>query len=334
MWLFYEVKAARLDWNGLEFIDKELIINFPGQVMRITDVVARVPVKNAVEPALQTTVDELIIPRGKQGESDESADDTEDEPEQKAEFIIVHIDAEANKPKPIPNRMFEYYGLLRIIEDIPVLPIALIIRGRTFNANVQPEIDTDSSKMRTYREKLWGEKLLEFRYYEIVLQDLLSEEYLDLNDPVAAALAVLMKHPKELSALIKKRSLDIITKNDDVSEGDKHFLEGFVHEYVPNAAIQGGTEEIMQQLEEYQLTYRERLERELQLTIRERLDRELQRTIRVDAIIKILTTKFKEVANDILDIIKSIEDTNLLEELLLQAALIQSLDELALPEPV
>ncbi|MEM7536212.1 MAG: hypothetical protein AAF639_28775 [Chloroflexota bacterium] len=152
----------------------------------------------------------------------------------------------------------------------------------------------------------------------------MSEEYLDLNDPVAAALAVLMKHPKELSALIKKRSLDIITLNDDVSEGDKHFLEGFVHEYVPNAAIQGGTEEIMEQLEEYQLTYRERLERELQ---------QFKLEFQQSAIIKVLTTRFQEVASDILDIIKSIEDMNLLEKLLLQSALIQSLDELALPEP-
>ena len=98
MWLFYEEKAARLDWSQLEFIDKELIINLPGQAMRITDVVVRVPVKASVETTLQTTVDENKREPKNQDEDGESDKEVNDTPEPKAELIIVHIDAEANKP--------------------------------------------------------------------------------------------------------------------------------------------------------------------------------------------------------------------------------------------
>ena len=180
-------------------------------------------------------------------------------------MILVHIDVEANKPKPVPHRMHEYYSLYRIIENKPVLPIALITKGRSTKPEVKPEKDRDSNQIQVYTERLWEEELLRFRYYEIVLQDLLSEEYLDLNDPVAAALAVLMEHPEEVSALIKKRSLETILGDEGISDGDKHFLERFVHQYVPNETVRGGSEEIMKYLEDSQLSSWERLERRVEI---------------------------------------------------------------------
>ena len=90
MEIFFPVEAARLDFTTVAFLQQELVINLPGQVLRITDVVAEL-----------NTLD---------GEP---------------EAIILHVDVEANKPKPLPKRMFDYYALLRILLQRQVLPIAL-----------------------------------------------------------------------------------------------------------------------------------------------------------------------------------------------------------------
>ena len=310
MWLFYPVKAARLDWSRLQFIVQEQIVNFPGQALRITDVAARVPVNEADTPAFLSSVDDNIDKR-------EPKTDDEKPPEQKEEVILVHIDVEANKPKPVPNRMFEYYSLYRVTQDKPVLPIALIMKGRSYKKESEPETDSDKSQMRTYTEHLWDEPLLTFRYYEIVLEDLMSEEYLDKNDPVAAALAVLMRHPKKLSALIKKRSLDIITQDDELSIEDKQCLVHFVEEYKPDDQVQGGTEEIMKQLAEYKLTWGER-----HIV-----------TGRQDMLIDMLKDEFQEIADEVIERIRAIEDSDILRKIGRQLRWIQSPDELVWPEP-
>ena len=108
---------------------------------------------------MQTTVDDNIVRRGPRNKDDEK------ESKKKEELIILHIDAEANKPKPIPQRMFEYYSIYRISEGLPVLPIALLLKGRSFNKADKPEMDEDSNQMRTYTERLWGRPLLNFHYY-------------------------------------------------------------------------------------------------------------------------------------------------------------------------
>ena len=76
MRIFFPTEAARLDFSTTNFLRQELVITLPGQVLRITDVVAEVKTLDG-EP----------------------------------ETIIVHLEVEANKPKPVPQRMFDYYAL-------------------------------------------------------------------------------------------------------------------------------------------------------------------------------------------------------------------------------
>lgn len=75
MQLFFPEQAARLNFSTLRFMDKELVINFPKQVLRISDLVAEV----------QTW----------QGET---------------ETILVHIEVEGRDKRALPQRMSEYYG--------------------------------------------------------------------------------------------------------------------------------------------------------------------------------------------------------------------------------
>ncbi|MCB0127711.1 MAG: hypothetical protein KDE58_35850, partial [Caldilineaceae bacterium] len=95
MELFFPQEAARLDFTTLSFLQQELVINLPGQVLRITDVIAELKTLDG-EP----------------------------------EAIVLHVEIEANHPHPLPKRMFDYYALLRILLQKKVLPVALVLRPR------------------------------------------------------------------------------------------------------------------------------------------------------------------------------------------------------------
>ena len=91
LWVFFPAEAERLNFATLQFLDKELIINFAGQELRITDLVAEVATWEGVP-----------------------------------ETIILHLEVEGRDKMTLPQRMSEYYALLRIFRRKPVLPLALV----------------------------------------------------------------------------------------------------------------------------------------------------------------------------------------------------------------
>lgn len=91
--IFFPAEAARLDFSTLTFLDQELRINLPEQVLRVPDFVAEV-----------STLD---------GET---------------EAILVHVEVEGRDRRSLAQRMFEYYSLLRILRQKKVLPLALVLQ--------------------------------------------------------------------------------------------------------------------------------------------------------------------------------------------------------------
>ncbi len=94
--IFFPAEAERLNFATLKFLDKELVINFPGQELRITDIVAEVETWEGV-----------------------------------AETVILHVEIEARDKRTLPQRMSEYYVLLRVLRQRPVLPLALVLLPRS-----------------------------------------------------------------------------------------------------------------------------------------------------------------------------------------------------------
>ena len=90
--LFFPAEAARLDFATLTFLDQELVVNLPGQSLRITDVVAETATL-----------------------------------EGEGEVIIIHVEVEGRDRRGLPQRMFEYYSLLRLLRQKRVLPLALVL---------------------------------------------------------------------------------------------------------------------------------------------------------------------------------------------------------------
>lgn len=92
LWVFFPAEAERLNFATLQFLDKELIINFAGQELRITDLVAEVATWDGIR-----------------------------------ETIIIHLEVEGRDKVTLAQRMSEYYALLRIFRRKPVLPLALVL---------------------------------------------------------------------------------------------------------------------------------------------------------------------------------------------------------------
>ena len=92
LWVFFPAEAERLNFATLQFLDKELIVNFAGQELRITDMVAEVATWDGVP-----------------------------------ETIILHVEIEGRDKQTLAQRMSEYYALLRIFRRKPVLPLALVL---------------------------------------------------------------------------------------------------------------------------------------------------------------------------------------------------------------
>lgn len=142
--LFFPEEAARLDFETLQLLGKEVFANVPEGEVREADVVARLETRDG-EP----------------------------------ELILVHVEVQADHRGDFARRMFEYYAVLRIHYRLPVFPIVLYLRGGPH------------SKLGEYREDLFGQELLTFRYHSVALARLPAEEYVETS-PLGAALSALM----------------------------------------------------------------------------------------------------------------------------------------------
>ncbi len=274
--LFFPKQAAQLDSSTLHFLDKELVVNLPVQALRIPDVVAEV----------QTLDGEI-------------------------ETIIVHVEVEARERRTLPRRMFEYYGLLRLLRQRRVLPLALLLTP-----------SSDGLLWQDYRESLLGEELLHFRYGEVGVRELASEAYLRRNEPVAAALAALMKPAETETAVIKLESLRQVLESA-LPENDRSFLAWLVNTYLPQAQVSATEEHIMQELElmvdsaVYHARY-EALEEGREEGRYEGEQRSLLRMLRL---------RFGELPQPLVDKINSLDDLSAFAQLMERGLLASSISD-------
>ena len=278
--LFFPDEAARLNFATLTFLDKELIINLPRQKLRITDLMAQV----------KTWLGE-------------------------PETIIVHVEVEGRQKQTVPQRMFEYYGLARLLYRQPVLPLALLL---------QPQ--AGGLHWHNYKETLFGHELVRFRYGQVGLRDLPADEYIKRDDPVAAALSVMMKPGVKLrgrARWVKLAELKITAllkvNESDLTIGDKQFLMSMVETYLPNESLPVDIRgEVMEALADVELMWHERIEQQ----------GILQRT--QELILRLLRKKFGRLPEAIVHKVETMDDLNRLEQLFDEALMADTLAEIKL----
>ncbi len=281
MRLFFAEEAAHLNFDTLRFLDKELIINLPDQTLRITDVVAEV---------------ETLA-----GES---------------ETILVHVEIESDPKKRFPQRMFEYYALLRVLRQRPVLPIALILRP-----------GVGGLAWRTYTEELFGRELLTFRYGQVGIRDLPRQDYATPDDPVAGALSMLMTAGEADIPLQKLTVLQNIIASG-LTDGDKLFLIGLIATYLPTADLVDSESDVMEQIADIELTIFEKLEQKGIEKGREEGELLGKRLL----LERLLTHKFGKLSPAVTQRIGLIGDDATFDSTVQQALTAATIDELTLPQ--
>ena len=281
LWVFFPAEAERLNFATLHFLDQELIINFPEQALRITDLVAEVETWEGVP-----------------------------------ETVILHVEIEANNKQTLAQRMSEYYVLLRVLRQKPVLPLALVLLPGSGGLGWQ-----------SYTESIFGHEVLRFQYGQVGVRDLSSQSYLAENSPVAAALTVLMQPGGESQAWHKLVALQKVV-DSNLSQGDKLFLVEFMNTYAPTGELFDPREEIMEKLANVEMTWGDRLRAE------GRVEGRVEGTIEGERkmLLHLLTLLFGPVPMPLVTRLNAITNENVLALLAKQMLTIKHLDELVLPE--
>jgi len=150
--LFDPDTAAALDLDTLDFRDTEAFTDIPQGERRTADLVVQVRTRTGA-------------PR----------------------LVLIHVEIQRERKARFPWRMWQYYALLRQREDLPVIPIALVLyRGR------------EGIALEEYTEAVFGRTYLAFRYLQISLPRLNAVEYARTG----GALAVVMRLPRGREAQI------------------------------------------------------------------------------------------------------------------------------------
>jgi hypothetical protein len=148
--LFYPRIARRLDFTEPEFVDKEVFTDIPEGSQREADLVVKVRTRSG-EPRL----------------------------------ILIHIEVESSRRGTFPQRMFEYYLLLRMRYGLPILPVVVYLAPGAGGVTWE-----------RYDEGVFGEKTVRFRYRAVGLPDLNAADYETQTNPLAPALSAWMRSPE------------------------------------------------------------------------------------------------------------------------------------------
>ncbi len=181
--LFFPEAAARLNFETLRFVGKEVFANVPEGEVREADLVARLETRDG-EP----------------------------------ELVLIHVEVQARPESDFARRMFQYYALLRLHYGLPVFPIALYLRGGP------------SSKVAEYREALFGQELLLFRYHSVALARLPAEEYVGTS-PLGAALSALMSREETVDRARLRLSMLERVVGSELDDTLKYLLVNVIETY-------------------------------------------------------------------------------------------------------
>lgn len=99
-------------------------------------------------------------------------------------LCLFHIEVQATRRPEMAHRMHQYYHLIAWSNGLPVFPILIYLEKGA--GGLADELD---------REKLFGYLHDVFSYHTVGLPDLGAQDYIDRNEPFAAAVSSLMKTP-------------------------------------------------------------------------------------------------------------------------------------------
>jgi hypothetical protein len=281
---FFPEVARRIDWSQVTFPNTELFTEVHQGRRRTLDLVAEV--------------------RALTGEP---------------ELILIHVEIEADPREEFAQRMYEYYTLLRRRRPLPVLPVAIFLKGGRGGVGVD-----------THSEAVFGFEVLRFQFHLVPLPDV-PRRVLPPENPITHALAPLLADPPDDPVELLVKSLQGIGEGTTDPE-KRALLAGFLQSYVPLSA---------EQLYELEARGRESTAPEVGQMVNyfEEIGRARGREEGREeglrrAIVLVLGGRFGETGGAAASALEAIQSSEVLEDLVTHAGTDASLDEFLARLPV
>ena len=135
-------------------------------------------------------------------------------------FFLIHLEAQSSSQPEFNRRMFTYFARLHQKFALPVYPIVIFSYDRP-----------QKEAIRQYKIEFPDLKVLEFNYQVVQLNRLNWRDFLDQDNPVAAALMAKMKIADRYRAKVKAQCLRLlVTLRLDAAR--MQLISGFVDTYL------------------------------------------------------------------------------------------------------
>lgn len=170
------------------------------------------------------------------------------------QLILVHVDIEHEAHRLGPERMLRYYKHLTLKHVTPVLPLAIHITGG--KAGIQTQ---------SHRELAWGHEVCRFSYSSLGLARADAEAFLNRPEPLAWALAALMK-PRQLKRWQVKLQALVRIARAPLTQVQTFLLVNLVNTYAKlkgeeaKAFVAAFAKDAPQEVKKMQLTWADELE--------------------------------------------------------------------------
>lgn len=195
--LFFPEWAVRFDFASVEWLDTEVFPDPPEGSRRILDLVA------------------LLNTAGDGGSQSDCGDTVQ------RWLSLVHIEIESSDSLPsFRKRMHWYYANLRQRHDEPIPPVAVLLN-----------VGLDGVGPDAYVETHGSLEVLRFQYLCVGLPKLDAIEYVKRPEPLAAALAALMRPPAGKKSELKAIALQKIS-SAMLTDFDRYLLAECVDKYL------------------------------------------------------------------------------------------------------
>ncbi len=136
------------------------------------------------------------------------------------EPVLIHLESEREYGSPMDRRVWRYYMHLEIKYGLPVVSIVVFLTGGTAGSHWREVVET-----------LGPFEVNRFSYLAFGLSGSLAEDYVDRPQPLAAALAALMRSKVWDKVEQKLRCLRAISRSE-LNDAEKFLLGNVVETYL------------------------------------------------------------------------------------------------------
>ncbi|NCT53555.1 MAG: DUF4351 domain-containing protein [Microcystis aeruginosa G13-03] len=175
---------------------------------------------NYLEPNQITFLDKEVFTDVTEGEKYESDLVAQVQFRGQSSFFLIHLEAQSSSQPEFNRRMFTYFARLHQKFALPVYPIVIFSYDRP-----------QKEAIRQYKIEFPDLKVLEFNYQVVQLNRLNWRDFLNQDNPVAAALMAKMKIADRDRAKVKAQCLRLlVTLRLDAAR--MQLISGFVDTYL------------------------------------------------------------------------------------------------------